>query len=212
MIHRALRNQQQDTTVFFQVPDMLRILKETAFWDIYYEHCSYFSLGSLARLFRRCGFAVTALAREYDGQYLTITARPAVNDRPGVAFEQEDDLVELSVLVEQFAKNFARLRQQWRARLDEYLRAKRRVVVWGSGSKGVAFLTTLGANSGIDYVVDINPRRQGFFMAGTGQEIVSPAFLQRYQPDVVIIMNPIYQTEVIAELERLHLSPEVLTT
>jgi hypothetical protein len=28
-------------------------LKEVAFWDIYYEHCSYFSPGSLAATFRR---------------------------------------------------------------------------------------------------------------------------------------------------------------
>jgi len=45
-----------DTIVFFQVPDVMRILRDLAFWDIYYEHCSYFSSGSLARLFRKCGF------------------------------------------------------------------------------------------------------------------------------------------------------------
>ena len=46
-------------TVFFELPDMERVLVEQAFWDIYYEHCSYFTLGSLARLFRRTGFDVT---------------------------------------------------------------------------------------------------------------------------------------------------------
>jgi hypothetical protein len=30
-------------------------------------------------------------------------------------------------------------------------------------------------------------------MAGTGQEIVSPAFLQRFKLDLAIAMNPIYQ-------------------
>jgi len=33
-------------------------------------------------------------------------------------------------------------------------------------------------------VVDINPFREGKYMAGTGQEIVSPAFLKRYKPDL----------------------------
>jgi hypothetical protein len=33
-------------------------------------------------------------------------------------------------------------------------------------------------------------------MAGTGQEIVSPAFLQRFKPDLAIAMNPIYQPEL----------------
>jgi len=53
---KMVRGSLQDspsTDVFFQVPDVLRVLEEEAFWDIYYEHCSYFSIGSLARLFRR---------------------------------------------------------------------------------------------------------------------------------------------------------------
>jgi hypothetical protein len=66
-----------DVSVFFELPDMERILREGAFWDIYYEHCTYFTAGSLARLFRATGFEVTALSKEYDDQYLLIDARPA---------------------------------------------------------------------------------------------------------------------------------------
>ena len=43
----------RDTVVLFELPDVARVLEEAAFWDIYYEHCSYFIAGSLARLFRR---------------------------------------------------------------------------------------------------------------------------------------------------------------
>src|SRR6266498_992293 len=57
------------TTVFFQVPDVNRLLKEIAFWDIYYEHCSYFSMGSIARLFHSQRFEVNHLWRDYNDQY-----------------------------------------------------------------------------------------------------------------------------------------------
>ena len=80
----------------------------------------------------------------------------------------------------------------------------KKAVVWGSGSKGVAFLTALNLHTPdceIEYVVDINPFREGKYMAGTGQEIVSPAFLKRYKPDLAIAMNPIYQPEIKADLE-----------
>ncbi|MEX0644265.1 MAG: class I SAM-dependent methyltransferase, partial [Parvularculaceae bacterium] len=47
------------TVVFFQAPESMRILSRHAFEDVYYEHCSYFTPGSLARLFRRARFDVT---------------------------------------------------------------------------------------------------------------------------------------------------------
>ena len=49
---RAGIGQRHLTSVFFDLPDTLRILHEGAFWDLYYEHCSYFTLGSLARVSR----------------------------------------------------------------------------------------------------------------------------------------------------------------
>lgn len=211
MVRRSVGNQ-RDAVIFFQVPDVLRILRETAFWDIYYEHCSYYSVGSLGRLFRRCGFSVIDLAREYDEQYLMIEARPNADGVESPVLEQETDLDELADLVEQFSDNLAIQRREWRDRLEGYQQTNRRAVVWGSGSKGVSFLTTLGAKDSIEYVVDINPHRQGFFMAGTGQQIVAPEFLKEYRPDVVIVMNPIYRAEIVEELDHHGLNPEVITT
>ena len=58
----------------FEVPDAWRVLEEGAFWDLYYEHCSYFTPGSLARAFRSAGLAPMRLERTFDDQYLFITA------------------------------------------------------------------------------------------------------------------------------------------
>lgn len=209
MVRRVV-GERPDTIIFFQVPDIRRILLETAFWDIYYEHCSYFSLGSLGRLFQRCGFALIDAARDYDDQYIMIAARPATGGMTSAA--PADDLGELAAGVARYAEHFAMLCQHWKTRLNAYRQAGKRVVVWGSGSKGVAFLTTLGIDAGIDFVVDINPNRQGYFMPGTGQEIVGPDCLPDYRPDVVIVMNPIYRDEIVAELQRRGLDPEVITT
>jgi hypothetical protein len=90
------------------------------------------------------------------------------------------------------------------------VQAGQRTVVWGGGSKGVTFLNTLKIQDQIEYVVDINPRKQGMYIAGTGQRIVSPEFLQDYQPDALIVVNPIYQGEVQQLAGILGLTTDVL--
>ena len=82
-------------------------------------------------------------------------------------------------------------------------------MLWGSGSKAVSYLTTLGITDEIEYVVDINPHKRGKFLAGTGHEIVLPEFLVEYRPDAVIVMNPIYGDEIRKGLERLGLHPDI---
>lgn len=199
-----------DTVLFFQVPDATRVLSELAFWDIYYEHCSYFSPGSLARLFRAAGFEVTGIRRDYGGQYIMLEARPAGTSRRRPSPE-ENDIETMRGLVEYFKSNIEAKTSSWKNRLSEFAKKGRKTVIWGSGSKGVAFLTTLGAASEVANAVDINPYRKGTFMAGTGHEIVDPGHLVKLKPDEVIVMNPVYMTEVENELKRLGLRSELLT-
>jgi len=196
---RSTLNDRGDAVVFFEVPDVARVLREGAFWDIYYEHCSYFSLGSLARLFRNARFDVCELWLDYDDQYVMLVARPVDAPTPP-ALPIEDDQDDLARLVEAFPAACASVIDRWHAFFRDTAAAGKRAVVWGSGSKGAAFLATLGLTEEVRYVVDINPYKQGKFMPGTGQEIVAPEFLREYQPDVAVIMNPVYKDEIAGTL------------
>ncbi len=208
MVRRAVADN-QSTVVFFQVPDVTRILRDCAFEDIYYEHCSYFSQGSLARLFRKSGFEILDIRTEYDGQYLMIDARPAAG-APKQLFPIEEDLTQLEGYVSTFSDRVKEKLSFWQKSMEFIADRRLRGVIWGSGSKGVAFLINPKLGSHIEYVVDINPHRQGMFMPGTGQEIIAPGVLKKIQPDVVIVMNRIYEQEVKEELNRMGLSPQVL--
>jgi SAM-dependent methyltransferase len=206
-VRRSIGNRDK-TVVFFQVPDATRIFQDCAFEDIYYEHCSYFSPGSLARLFRLAHFDLLDLKVVYGGQYLLIEARPAAGPT-AMKMDLEDDLPSMKALVESFQYEHPATVRYWADVLKYHRKNGGRVVIWGSGSKGVAFLNAVEDSDQIECVVDINPHRQGTFMAGAGQEIVAPEFLKSHCPDAVIIMNKIYVDEINAVLKRLGLAPRI---
>ena len=208
MVRESLEDSRH-TVVFFEVPDVSRVLEELAFWDLYYEHCSYFSLASLARLFRSCGFDVLRLSKEFGDQYLLIDAR-ASEGSTDERFEGTRDVEELAHLVHRFAEEFPRVIEHWRTRFAALQRERRHTVLWGGGSKAVAFSSTMQLHDEVDYVVDINPHKQGMYLAGTGQQIVAPSFLKQYRPDLVVVMNPIYAGEIRATLEAMGLHPSIV--
>ena len=198
-----------ETTVFFQVPNALYVLKDRAFWDVYYEHCSYFDANSLTYLFEQNGFQVLETRTEYDEQYLVIEAVPVQEQSETTHFSS----IAVKALlndVEAFRRDCQAQFAAWDQLLAQLQSTSKRVVIWGGGSKGVAFLTALQCHDAIRYVVDINPNKHGTYMAGTGHEIVGPATLADYQPDVVIIMNPIYTTEIQRDLASCGVEAEVL--
>lgn len=202
-----------ESFVFFQIPESTRILRDCAFEDIYYEHCSYYSPGSLARLFRRNGFEVLDLKTEYDEQYLTIEAKAVSGKTNGTqaTLTSENDLDTLRTYVADFDSRVKKKLGEWHAVLDDAKKTKKTVALWGSGSKGVSFLTSLGVTTEVAFVVDINPHRWNHYMSGTGHPIVAPAQLKELKPDLVIVMNPIYKTEIVADLNKIGLSPTVMT-
>ena len=210
MIRRAI-GPREGVVVGFEVPDTLRVLREGAFWDLYYEHCSYFTAGSLARLFRAQGFDVLDVRREFDEQYLVLDARPAA-DTPTPALPAGKDLRITADAVGGFPAACAARIARWRMVIDDARAAGRRVALWGSGSKAVGFLSTLRASvDDVPYVVDLNPRKHDTHLPGTGQRIVAPQALTSYRPDVVIAMNPVYRDEIAQDLVGLGVRAELVT-
>ena len=190
--------------LYFQVPESMRILQECAFQDIYYEHCSYFTVGSLARLFKSQGFKVRRVRTEYEGQYLSIEAE--LSDVGPGEIPDYDDLHSVREQVETFSTRCLSRIDDWKRVLLEAGR-KGSVVVWGSGSKAVAFLGAVDVDGVVDRVVDINPHRQAHFMPGTAQPIVPPESLRQSPPNTVIAMNSIYLDEISTQLHEMDLDP-----
>lgn len=200
-----------ETVVFFEVPNVNFTLRDLGIWDLIYEHCSYFSTGSLARVFTASGFKVCDLHEEFDGQFLCIDTLPAQDLATSKRGPWNEDLEGMTHDVSLFAEKYRDKVEIWRRQLERIRQTGLRAVVWGGGSKGVTFLNTLKVKGEIGYVVDINPHKQDKYVAGTGQKIVSPDFLKGYKPDFVAVMNPIYREEIRQKLKQMALNPEIIS-
>ncbi len=196
--------------IYFEVPNALWTLRDLGVWDLIYEHCSYYTANSLARVFAEGGFDVLRLQEQYGGQFLGIELTPCTaSQRNNRQFDL--DMTELAALARTFGENYRAKVETWQSTFDRLHQSGKRIVAWGGGSKGVTFLNVMKQYSNIEYMVDINPRKQGMFVAGAGQKVVGPEFLAHYKPDAVIVMNPIYIEEIRGMLGTHGLQPEIIT-
>jgi SAM-dependent methyltransferase len=206
-IRRAVGDR-PDTVVYVEVPNALFTLRDLAIWDLIYEHYSYFTPSSLTYLFRRAGFEVLRVGEAFNGQYLQIELRPGEpEDAPLLSGDLHPARV--TETVEQFVDRYREKHGAWRDLFARVEGDDTTAVLWGAGSKGVTILNVVpGASRAVRAVVDINPRKQGQFIPGAGQQIVSPSDLTELQPDLVVMMNGIYEDEIRRTVADLGLAPE----
>ena len=113
-------------------------------------------------------------------------------------------------MVDHFPARCAEKLSQWKTRLTKIKEKKKSAVIWGSGSKCVAFMTTLGIKDEIDYIIDINPHRYGKFIPGVGKKIMSPKVLEKSQPDFTFVMNSAYCREIEQLLKEIGVKTKVI--
>jgi SAM-dependent methyltransferase len=184
-----LRNVGAAPRVFFETPCAQWIFDNDAFWDIFYEHCSLFTAGSLAAAFARRGFRLESVRHVFEGQYLL-----AEGVRAGeVPAERGRSDIRRRAFA--FAERSRALEETWRAKIAT-IAAGERIAIWGAGAKGVTFANVIDPRrQTIDCLVDLNPAKHGTYVSGTGHEVVDYRALRERGVTVAIVMNPNYVAE-----------------
>lgn len=163
--------------IYVEVPCLDWILAHRAWFDVFYEHVNYFRLADFHRMFGR----VDSAQRLFGGQYLGVVADLATL-RPPCA-----DEADRAVLPPDFG------------RVARSPGEAGPVVVWGGASKGVIFaLLRARAGCPVDVVIDLNPAKQGKYLAATGLRVQSPEEALAVLPagSAIYVMNSVYLPEI----------------
>ncbi len=174
--------------IYIEVPCFDWICKHRAWFDIFYEHANYFRLSDFKRMFRhieRCGSF-------FGDQYLYVVADLASLQTPTYdpsdAVDFPADFLSRLILAEQSRAEQSRAEQ-----------SRAPVCVWGGASKGVIFaLLRERAGYPVSTVIDVNPAKQGQYLAGTGLKVLAPTVAMQMLPpgSTIFVMNSNYLDEI----------------
>lgn len=199
----------QRPVIYVEVPNGQYVIERVQLWMVFYEQVVYYTPAALAGLFSRCGFEVLDVSPCFvNDQYLSLEAMPVAEGSTAYSGDVARlDRRQLSRFSNRSESHISGLKDQ----LDGLVAQGKKVVSWGSAGRGITFLNAAQTQDKIHYVVDINPDRQGLFIPGTGQEVIGPGALQQVNPDVIILTNMTYATEIKEQVKSLGLTPAFLS-
>ena len=195
--------------VTVEFPHLVRLVEEGQFDTIYHEHFSYFSLGTVQRIFGRHRLRVFDVEElPTHGGSLRVFACHADDDG-------RDESQRVAELTEreraagyEGLEVYTSFEQRMRATKREVLRclieAKeegRTIVGYGAPAKGVTLLNYCGIGTDfLDYTVDKSPHKQGHYLPGVRIPILDPAEIRRTRPDYVFILPWNLREEIVEEM------------
>lgn len=193
------------TRLFLETPDIDWILRNQAFEDFFYEHCSIFNPRSMQAALMGAGFGDVAVETVFGGQYLWATAR----------FDSDvGENRKMSESMPNAGSDFSTdaLAGDWRSRIRSWRSDGGKVAVWGAGAKGMTFAQIVDpAGTEICAIIDVNPGKHGRYIGVSAHRIMDPQDVRALAPSHIIIMNPNYAAEIRTMLAADNIHASLLT-
>lgn len=182
------------------------LLEQCAFDTIYHEHCSYWSLTSVSRMFAQFGFEVFDVERLpiHHGQMRIFVGRhgayPVAHSVQTLLQEEVGAGLTSFETFTRFAERVARLREELQVAVLGWRSAGRRVVGYGAPAKGNTLISYLGLGpDDLEYICDKSTLKQGRVTPGSHIPVVDPERLATEQPDYVLLLAWNFAAEILAE-------------
>lgn len=194
-----------------EFPYLVTMLDELLFDMIYHEHLSYIGVNALNFVLNRFGFQIFDIERVAShGGSLRIFAQKKEGGRPVAAIvgqltreEREKGLLEAGVY-QAFAQNVMETKSRFMKRVSEIKKSGKSLCGYGAPAKASTLINFYGlTEKDIQYVVDDNPLKQGYWVPGAKIPIVSSTRLFEKPADYVIIFAWNFAKEILQKIGHL---------
>ncbi|HWK05336.1 MAG TPA: class I SAM-dependent methyltransferase [Puia sp.] len=182
-LHTIAKANNYKGKLFVEVPTFDWIVQKEAFWDIFYEHCNYFTEETLAVMFKEA-----STGSFFGGQYIYLWA--------------DLNNLQTEIPVQPIKEGEGLLFNKKIKYYLDFMEAHQPLAIWGGGAKGSTFLNLMDPEKKlVSFVVDINPSKQHKYISGTAHKVCSPDELQSFPSIHVLVMNENYLEEIRDSLQ-----------
>lgn len=193
-----------DGIAIHEFPYVRDLVDHTEFDTIYHEHACYFSVHAVRDLYARHGLMLIRVEHLpiHGGSLRVSFQRGGSPDASVAAFLDDERRSGLTGIgyYESFGDRVAALRDRLVAVLDGIRDKGDRIAGYGAAAKGTTLLnyTGIGAQH-LDYIVDRNVHKHGWYMPGVGIRIEDPGKLVADRPDYVLLLAWNFRDEILRQ-------------
>jgi 2-polyprenyl-3-methyl-5-hydroxy-6-metoxy-1,4-benzoquinol methylase len=194
--------------ITFEFPHLLNLIKKTQFDTIYHEHYSYLSVTALLPIFAQHGLRIINVEKLLThGGSLRIFVAKNISSwivhesvRATIAEESQYDPRDLRIY-ETVQRKVEGIKHNLLSELIKCKKDGKSISAYGAAAKGVTLLNYCGiSNDLIDFVVDLNPNKQGKFLPGSQIPIVGINVFDMKIPDILLILPWNLSIEIKSQL------------